>query len=211
MTWKLSEWRMVFKIICLFFHIVDLILSVIDLTRGFITSNLKRLSGGGKVIIKLIRQNTDCPHYTRRRAAPMPPQPWWLWWASSTTSTVTPALRPVAGVMKSGIALQTGDRIQNNYLITFLSPCDPNILPILVFKTKNWNVSTLFMFYIDNLNFPLIHPFICGILIVPALHLSDRGWVFPISQPGYHYTIQGRLQTLNKENFPQLFLALGKF
>ena len=40
---------MVFKIICLFFHLVDMILSVIDMTRGFISFNIKRLSGGGKV------------------------------------------------------------------------------------------------------------------------------------------------------------------
>ena len=36
---------MVFKVICLIFHIVDLILSVIDITRAFIVSNCKELTG----------------------------------------------------------------------------------------------------------------------------------------------------------------------
>ena len=42
---------MVFRVICLLFHVVDVVLSVIDITRGFISNNFKRLSGGGKVSI----------------------------------------------------------------------------------------------------------------------------------------------------------------
>ena len=198
---------MVFKIICLFFHIVDLILSVIDLTRGFITSNLKRLSGGGKVIRKLIPV-----HYwvltatTRRRTAPMPPQRWWLWWASSTTSTATPAVRPVAGAIMSGMGLLTGVRLLDNSFITFLSSCDP--LPSTYFSILNWKlkylnfISTIWIFY----------PFIRGILIVPALLFSHRGWVFPISLPSHHYTEKNtNTQQRTFQTFPRFLLAPGKF
>merc|ERR1712126_338702 len=36
---------MVFRVICLIFHIVDMILYAIDLTRGFIVSHCKNLAG----------------------------------------------------------------------------------------------------------------------------------------------------------------------
>ena len=69
---------MVFKIICLFFHLVDMILSVIDMTRGFISFNIKRLSGGGKVCMwdQLYMNYTVTLLTRRKREAPTPPQ-WW--------------------------------------------------------------------------------------------------------------------------------------
>ena len=38
---------MVFRVICLIFHIVDMILYAIDITRGFIVSHYKNLAGAG--------------------------------------------------------------------------------------------------------------------------------------------------------------------
>ena len=46
---------MVFTIICLLFHVVDVILSVIDVTRGFIATHFKSLSGGGTVSVMILR------------------------------------------------------------------------------------------------------------------------------------------------------------
>ena len=43
---------MVFKVICLLFYIVDMFLTVIDVTRNFISSHCKL--GGGKNVNELV-------------------------------------------------------------------------------------------------------------------------------------------------------------